>query len=207
MARITKERDERMNEILDVAESLFKSKGFEKTTVSDVVKSMGVAQGTFYHYFKSKDEILNVIMERTTKSVVNKAESIENEKGLDAKEKLQKLINAIIDFDGWSNEMIEYVHNDDNILLHHMIESKSTKELTPVFSRLIRAGVRDGIFDSLYPDETAEIIINGIGGICDTLKLSLNNMTIYRQKLDAISDFLERILGAEKDSFLFEKFE
>ena len=55
MARIVKEADERRNEILDAAETLFTEKGYSKTTIIDILNQVGIAKGTFYYYFKSKE--------------------------------------------------------------------------------------------------------------------------------------------------------
>ncbi|MDF2532153.1 MAG: TetR family transcriptional regulator [Clostridia bacterium] len=62
--RITKEYDERRNEILDTAEKLFHAKGYEKCTVNDILKEISIAKGTFYHYFRSKEEVLDAIVSR-----------------------------------------------------------------------------------------------------------------------------------------------
>ena len=53
--RIVKEHEERKNEILDTAEILFEEKGYDKCSVNDILNRIGIAKGTFYHYFKSKE--------------------------------------------------------------------------------------------------------------------------------------------------------
>ncbi|HBT17621.1 MAG TPA: TetR/AcrR family transcriptional regulator, partial [Firmicutes bacterium] len=70
--RITKEYDERRNEILDTAEELFNMKGYDKCTVNDILKAVGIARGTFYYYFKSKEEVLDAIVSRYTDFVVSR---------------------------------------------------------------------------------------------------------------------------------------
>lgn len=62
--RITKEHDERRNEILDTAEKLFYTKGYTKTTINDMLQEIGIAKGTFYYYFKSKEEVMHAMIER-----------------------------------------------------------------------------------------------------------------------------------------------
>ena len=64
MARITKDPVVRRNEIIDAAEKLFYSVGYDETSVSDIVKAIGVAQGTFYNYFTSKDAVLEALVQR-----------------------------------------------------------------------------------------------------------------------------------------------
>ena len=56
--RISKDYDVRKNEILDMAQKLFFEMGYEQTSVSNIIDAVGVAKGTFYYYFKSKEELL-----------------------------------------------------------------------------------------------------------------------------------------------------
>ena len=56
--RVVKEAEERRNEILDVAERLFGTKGFDNTSTNDILKEIGIARGTLYYHFKSKEDIL-----------------------------------------------------------------------------------------------------------------------------------------------------
>lgn len=60
----TKPAKERLDDLMNAAEHLFLTKGFLETTVSEIVSQADVAKGTFYHYFKSKDEILEALRER-----------------------------------------------------------------------------------------------------------------------------------------------
>lgn len=73
--RIVKEYEERRKEILETAERLFLKKGYTKTTVNDILKEIGIAKGTFYHYFKSKEEVMDEIIMRIIKEDVTKAKS------------------------------------------------------------------------------------------------------------------------------------
>ena len=64
MSRIAKEHQQRKNEILDTAQRLFYSQGYENTSVANVIDAIGIAKGTFYHYFKSKAELPGQIVDR-----------------------------------------------------------------------------------------------------------------------------------------------
>ena len=71
MARTVKEPDIRRNEILDVAQQFFYTKGYEQTSVQDIIDQVGIAKGTFYHYFGSKVELLDELIERMTDQVLS----------------------------------------------------------------------------------------------------------------------------------------
>ena len=75
--RVVKDAKERKNEILDVAERLFCTKGFDNTSTNDILKEIGIARGTLYYHFKSKEEILDAMIERLSNEITSKATSIE----------------------------------------------------------------------------------------------------------------------------------
>ena len=95
MARITKDSMVRMTEILDAAEELFYARGYHETAISDIVKSIGVAQGTFYYYFKSKDEILEALINRRISEFSHTLEQISASSTLNPLEKLEKIIQTL----------------------------------------------------------------------------------------------------------------
>lgn len=74
--RVVKEAEERKNEILDVAERLFGTKGFDGTSTGDILNEIGIARGTLYYHFKSKEEILDAMISRMMSRLVEKAEVI-----------------------------------------------------------------------------------------------------------------------------------
>ena len=64
--RVVKEAEERRSEILDVAEKLFCTKGYDNTSTNDILNQVGIARGTLYYHFKSKEDILDGMIERLT---------------------------------------------------------------------------------------------------------------------------------------------
>ena len=71
--RIVKEAEERKEEILDVAERFFATKGFDNTSTNDILKEVGIARGTLYYHFKSKEDILDGVIERMTRCLMASA--------------------------------------------------------------------------------------------------------------------------------------
>lgn len=67
--RIIKEADIRKNEILDAAGILFTEKGYDNTSVTDIMNAVGIAKGTLYHHYKSKEDILNALIKRQTDDI------------------------------------------------------------------------------------------------------------------------------------------
>jgi len=88
--RVIKEHDVRKNEILDMAEKLFRIKGYEKCTIMDIINEVGIAKGTFYYYFKSKEEVLDAVVLRYVDIIRNNAEEIILIENMNPVEKLMR---------------------------------------------------------------------------------------------------------------------
>ena len=118
---ISKEYNEKRNEILDVAERLFSTKGYEKCTVNNILDVLGIAKGTFYYYFKSKEEVLDSIINRVTEIVVERAEGVASNPELSP---VEKLINTILSMRVESeidNKFMERLHKPENALIHQKV--------------------------------------------------------------------------------------
>ena len=70
MTRIVKDAAVRRTEILDTAQYLCYSKGYERTSVQDIIDEIGIAKGTFYHYFRSKQDLLDALVDRIADQTV-----------------------------------------------------------------------------------------------------------------------------------------
>ena len=88
--RIVKKHNERKQEIINTALKIFIHKGYEKTSVNDILNEIGIAKGTFYHYFKAKEEVLDAVIADTTGTIVNKIEKIIADYSLNPEDKLLK---------------------------------------------------------------------------------------------------------------------
>ena len=74
--RIVKDSAERRTQILDVSEELFASKGYVSTSTNDIIEQVGIARGTLYYHFKSKEEILDAVVLRFTNNLIKKAREV-----------------------------------------------------------------------------------------------------------------------------------
>ena len=142
MTRTVKNPEERCHEIIDIAEELFLEKGYEQTAVSDIVKKVGVAQGTFYYYFKSKGEVLDAIIARYIEEIKKGVEDIASRDDLCAMEKLIGFSNFLSGFNRDRKSLMDYIHEERNAHLHLKFEMM----VPPVFSSSIRPDDRAGSF-------------------------------------------------------------
>lgn len=194
--RIVKEAAERKNEILDVAEELFTQKGFDDTSTNDIINTIGIARGTLYHHFKSKEEILDAVIERLEAQLLTTAKMIATDKSIPVLQRFTKTIMALNVDTTLGREVIKQVHRPQNALLHQKMQKRLIAEVVPIVGNLISEGTTLGIFNTKYPIEAAEMIIIYSNIAFDEM-IELPEDEIMR-KIQAFIYHTERVLGAKQ---------
>ena len=182
---------------MDIAEQLFLEKGYENTIVRDIVKKADVAQGTFYYYFKSKEDILDDITDKYINIIVECMEKISREEDINALEKLVKIFQFSLSFRNDTRSIMQYVHEEKNVHLHRKFEQRVPLQTVGPLARIFKQGVAEGIFNTQYPEDAAKAF-NGISAmVLQGIDNADHNSEEFRRKFMAIFDFTERILGTE----------
>ncbi len=157
--RVTKVPEERKQELIDTAERLFLEKGYEQTTVADIVREIEVAQGTFYYYFSSKEEILEAIIEKDITALEEDVRQIMSREDTNAAIKLNAVVNSIIGISTSRREIMDYLHEESNAVMHEKMERHTIERLVPLMTRVVAEGTHAGIFDVQYPTESVEFLL------------------------------------------------
>ncbi len=196
--RIVKPAEERKNEILDVAEELFAEKGFDNASTNDIIKRIGIARGTLYHHFSSKEEILDALVGRMTNEGIARFRTIIKERKVPLLHRLSAAMMSLRIESGAGFEVLEQMHKPQNALLHQKMQEKLLSGVVPLIAKLIEEGNESGLFNSEYPEEAAEMIMLYSGSAFD----DLNDLTPKEteRKSKAFICHTERILGAKKNS-------
>ena len=157
--RVVKEAVERRNEILDAAEELFVTKGYDKTSTNDILDKVQIARGTLYYHFKSKEDILNAMIDRINSSLFAKAEAVAKDKNIPVVERIVLTITSLRVNTDIGNEIITQVHKPQNALMHQKMQQSLVNGVLPILTSLVDEGNAEGIFDVKYPKETTEMLI------------------------------------------------
>ncbi|MBP2654841.1 MAG: transcriptional regulator, TetR family [Firmicutes bacterium] len=195
MSRITKDPQTRIAEILDTAEFLFNERGYHQTAISDIVKEIGVAQGTFYYYFKSKEEVLEAIVVRYLAKVIAEIEVLSANELVQPPEKISWVISKA--FEGiHTNEglLFEYLFNDEHLHILDKVRRQGTKAFTPILLRIIEEGIEQGYFKVPYLSDTVDFIMAIVGCLHEAVckKYSPEQM---RCRANIAVSLLEKALG------------
>ncbi len=211
MVRIVKKAEERRSEILQKAQELFYLNGYTKTSVNMVIKALGISKGAFYHYFKSKEELLDSLAEDLTQNIKSKIEAVINDSDLNAIEKLNKMYLesgnykvANIDF---IMSITEALYSDNNLLMRYKFHNRSIENFVPLMAAIFQQGKDEAVFNIDNPEVMARIVMlfgMSIGEHNARLLLQLNeqpekleemyeNFAIYQRSV-------ERMLNAPTGS-------
>ncbi len=201
MVRIVKKAAQRRDEIVDTACQLFLTKGYDKTTMSDVMHSLQVAKGTIYHYFKSKEELLDAVVENIVAGgFIKKQTVVQSCKGL-AMEKLILLITSSKK-NAEHREFLDNLHQPSNAGMHIRLLARLITVEAPLYAELIQQGCKEGIFSTDYPLECAEFILAGVQFITDLGVYPWNEEQLLR-RAQALPRLIETQLQAPIGSFQF----
>ncbi len=198
--RIVKEAEERKEEILDAAEKLFGTKGFDHTSTNDILEAVGIARGTLYYHFKSKEEILDGVIERISNRLMSDAGKVTRDTELPVLERLTKAILALNVESEIGHEVMEQVHRPQNALMHQKMQQQLLDGITPLFTELVKEGVRQGICHTDYPGEVVEMTLIYANTAFDELNMEGLSQEKREQKIDGFIYNMERLMGMEEGS-------
>jgi len=199
--RVTKKHEDRKNEILDVAERLFYSKGFENCTVNDILKEVGIAKGTFYHYFKSKEETLEAVVERSITIMASRIKEAIRKEEYKPDQKLMNVFLAMRMGDDVDDKLLEDLHKSENALLHQKNLSQMVETISPILVEIIEEGTQKGYWNCRYPLEYMQIFLASA--------LTLTDDGIFKfdaeaqmKVMAALISILEMMLEVPENSFM-----
>ncbi len=160
MAR-NKHPEETINLILDVASRLFLEKGYEHTSIQDIIDHLGgLSKGAIYHHFKSKEDILVAVTERMTEESNRMLLNIRDQKNVSGKEKLQSIFKESLNRPVQDDIFTVAPHLGANPRLLFSMLGETISEVAPNYIRpILEQGMADGTIKVDYPLETAELIM------------------------------------------------
>ena len=204
MARTVKKAAERRKEIINAARELFQTKTYEEVTMQELMEMLKVAKGTIYHYFSSKEELLEAVVEDIIDEDLSKKEafmSSQEGRDLNAMHKLQNLIlSGRVAKD--HEHILDLLHQPGNIRMHARQLGRFLTKLAPMYAELIAEGCEQGVFRTEHPLECAELMLAGAQFLTDVGFYPWSEEQLAR-RMTALPSLLESLLCAPKGSFNF----
>lgn len=201
----------RRDEFLDVAQRLLETKGYEQMSIQDVLTETGASKGSLYHYFGSKQALLEAVVERLadrTAAVLAPAASAPDVPALD---KLQRFFAALA---GWKLERRELLvallrvwYSDDNAVVRQKLRRGIADRVAPLLALIVGQGREEGVFTAAHPDQAGRVIVSLVQELNERLadlfitdERERGDLREVEDTVSAYTEALERILGVRGGS-------
>lgn len=150
------------------AENLFKNQGYIKTSVESIIKEVGIAKGTFYYYFKTKQDILLALVKQTALDMEAHFNSIINQEHLTAIQKFKQMIRGPEKTKITSSPVMEIIHQAENRELQENLNIQSVKMIAPLIHQVLQEGKKEKIFKILPSLESIQVLLAGSNFVLDS---------------------------------------
>ena len=189
-----KKGERRKQDLLNIAYRMFIEKGYENTSVDDIIIEAGIAKGTYYYYFESKEATLEAVIEM----MIEKAEIVAKAALMNPVSIPQKLASVVYAFQPNKDEIVitDVLERKENIVMHDKIGKKIVEVAVPILSDIVREGIAQGIFACTNVEERVKMLLIMSQNMFDYGAYSNKDIEVY-------VDMLEKSLGAKEGTMSF----
>lgn len=189
-----KKGERRKQDLLNIVYRMFIEKGYENTSVDDIIIEAGIAKGTYYYYFESKEATLEAVIEM----MIEKAENIAKAALMNPVPIPQKLASVVYAFQPNKDEIVitDVLERKENIVMHDKIGKKIVEVAVPILSDIVREGIAQGIFACTNVEERVKMLLIMSQNMFDYGAYSNKDIEVY-------VDMLEKSLGAKEGTMSF----
>lgn len=191
---------------IDVAQRLVQTKGYEALSIQDVLDELDASKGAFYHYFGSKGDLLEAIVERMADAVEATWDEVMARPGLSAIERFEGVFSMAAQYKNARRELtlavLEGWLSDSNTVLRERLHDLVAIRMTSVLEPILRQGASEGEFTTSDPAATAHVIvalIQGLQGVAAHLFVARHAGTVSIEEVErtfaAYGEAVDRILG------------
>jgi len=210
MPRTVKSPAIRRTEILDAAQFLITTKGYEQMTIQDILERLQISKGAFYHYFDSKSELLEAVIDRRQEELQHLFLLVVESAQMPTIAKLQRFFDTL---SLWKTAqkallipLVQVLYRDDNAVFRQKLRSIALQRTTPLLGAIIVQGIQEGIIATPYPDQTGEVVVGlilDLGDACAVLLLHPESDLLSRMErlIAAYANAISRVLGLPDDIF------
>lgn len=197
MPRLSKAAaQERKTSIVALAEKRFVQKGYEQTTVDELVTEMGLAKGTYYYHFDSKEDLMIAVSEKLILETSTKLIAVYNRKDEDIVWRIRNVLKTYHDDFYRNKDIWKQVYHWRNAALNSRVAHICTKRFTPILEDLLSEAVKEGRIEVPHPHEAAESLLV----LFDLTSRQLCGKTDHARRVRVFETFrylLAHILSAE----------
>jgi AcrR family transcriptional regulator len=196
----------RRDAFLDVAQRLIQAKGYEEMSVQDVLDELDASKGAFYHYFSSKQALLEAVVERFADGAMAALAPVLADPDLPAQRKLESVFAGIARWKAERKDLVlaimEVWSSDSNALVREKLRRMTVSRVVPMLSAVVEQGIEDGAFRVSSPEETATVFVSLMQGFQELAieyfiarQAGAITFEFVQRRVAAFTEAFERILG------------
>jgi TetR/AcrR family transcriptional regulator, transcriptional repressor for nem operon len=147
VVRVVKDPAVRRTEILDVAQRLVQTKGYEQMGVQDILDELQISKGAFYHYFDSKLALLGAVIDRMQAAMRQPVVALVQDSRLSATDKLRGFFLTLF---GWKTtqrevflNLLQVWYSPGNAVLREQLHDNAIRQLAPLVGEIIEQGISE----------------------------------------------------------------
>lgn len=189
-----KKGEKRKQELLKIAYEMFLSRGYENTSVDEIIETAQIAKGTYYYYFSSKEQMLEEVIDMMIESETDAAKQI-LEADIPVPQKIVGIITSIKPAEA-ELPISDALMRPENVLMHDKIRKNLIEVIVPLLSEVVEEGVKNGTFacDNIPERVRMLLVISN-----DTF----NDRAFTARDIEVFIDMTEKLLGAERGTMSF----
>lgn len=188
--------NERKQELLKIAYNMFLMKGYDNTSIDDIINEAKIAKGTYYYYFESKEETLEEVINMMINDEVTSAKEI-LKMPISIPEKLVRIITSLRPKKN-EQEIQNTLNKKDNIVMHEKINNRIIEEAVPLLEQVVMEGIENKIFNCTHIKERLKMLLIMSNELFDNDEPNMNQVEFF-------IDTAEKMLGAKEGTLEFIK--
>ena len=188
--------NDRKQQLLKIAYRMFLNKGYDNTSVDEIIKEAHIAKGTYYYYFESKEEMLEEVINMMIDDEVVHAQSYLS-KPISIPQKLVGVIRSLRPKVN-EKEIENTLNKKENIIMHEKINERIINEAIPLLEQVVIEGIEKGIFYCNHIKERLKMLLIMSNEIFDTHDFNLKEVEVF-------IDTAEKMLGTKEGELEFIK--
>ena len=195
MARISKPPEERRQELIETANELFLTQGYEQTTVGDIVRKVGVAQGLFYYYFRSKQDIFLTVVDQFLEARIGEMAVFLRDAQTPPLKRVRNLLQGLSHFLRETEALFPRNRASMAEEMYMIMYNHVSEQIEPMVTQLLQDAAGQGLLSAPFPDRLARFVISGFIGV-----ESMPDRPKADEMMELIMFALERLLHVSKQA-------
>lgn len=218
MSRIRKqsEYDNKRSEIVSMAITLLDQIGYEEFSVNKVIAYAKMTKGAFFHYFKSKNELIDAIVDIILLPMAEALEEIVKDNTITPKQKIVSMAASVGKIKSThrqtANQLVRLLQREENKSIADMVVEKSIGTFIPIYESVLKQGNECGDFDIPYPNGSAFIYFNTLAAINKeigaVMSSEVRNEERYaklKEKVCAFEEYARSLFGLDDQVNVIDK--